>query len=395
MGYYTSEDLREYSIAQVLQAKNPFRSAIIAQYAEHLENVDFIFADDALGEDLITPVLNMFGISDKNMCSVFCSNKLRIMNAETVRGTKRGFTISYDIGMETQIVSYIARYLEGKLDENLVPVISPLQIKRHLPTEINIDAYVLENCGIDEAFNSIKIKNIWSAFYFYNLPIMDKTSAAIKADDAVKQIEAFIKQAKMTGRYIERYYFCYCFLLKIVFLNFSNLSIREKLMELIKFENDTICTSDAMFLNIAEAFWNYGTKIRFFGKVQKGKKDILTILKNMSWDLFHWSHTSLNFNFSYNYQSDISIPLIYSIDARFLELTKYARIEGVAIDNKSKVSYPYFNTSVLNKLSHEEQLMYLGSDALHRRNENRKNVNTIKICKELEKALLNTRLFPI
>ena len=83
------------------------------------------------------------------------------------------------------------------------------------------------------------------------------------------------------------------------------------------------------------------------------------------------------------------------MDARFLELTQYAKMDCVAIDNHSKISYPHYNADCLNKyLSYEEQLKYLGSNQLHKRNQNRENVDRIKICADLEKAILDTGLFP-
>ena len=114
----------------------------------------------------------------------------------------------------------------------------------------------------------------------------------------------------------------------------------------------------------------------------------------MAWDLFHWIHTSLNFNHSPNFSSDISIPLIYSIDKRFLELTQYAKMDCVAIDNQRRISYPFYKTDILNEyLSYDEQLECFGANALHQRNQNRKNVDTIKLCAKLEKELLETGLF--
>ncbi len=391
---YTNEDWRDLAIGEVLRAPVFKRQEIIRSHRELLKDVDFIYVDEQHGQDLIESVLDMFGIGNERMCSVFYSNKLQIMNLDILNGKKSGCYISYDIGMETQIVSYITRFISGTLDKELNQVVAPLQIKRTLPSEINVDAYALENCGIDKEFSSIESQSIWSVFYFYNLPMMEASMSASCADVSLREIRNFIKYSKMTDKYVERYYLCYSFLLKIVILHFDNNSIRDKLIELIKFENEDVCTLDMMFINIAEAFWKQGTKLRFFGKVQKGRKNIVDVLKNMAWDLFHWVHTSLNFNHSLNYDSDISIPLIYSIDKRFLELTEYAKMDGVAVDNRSKIAHPHYKQDLLDDyFSYEEQVHYLGADSLHKRNQNRRNVDTTELCRKLEQQLLATGLF--
>lgn len=396
MDQYTEEDKRDWAIQQVAGAPVSKKPEAIRTYAQFLKDVDFIFVDDNEGEDMISPVLDMFGIKNGNMCSVFSSNNLKVLNLDLLNLRKNKLYISYDVGMETQIVSYISRFIDGTLNKNLISVVEPLQIKRTLPVEINMDAYVFENCGIDKKVDDIEWENVWHAFYFYNLTMMDEVAAKKHAKFSTKEVEAFIEKEIMADKYIEQYRLCYCFLLKIVLLYFDNRPIKNKLLELINFENDDICTTDMMFINIAEAFWKQGTKISFFSKVQKGKKDILKVLKNMAWDLFHWVHASLNFNHSPNFDSDISIPLIYSIDRRFLELTQYTKIDCIAIDNQRKKSFPHHNEDVKNNyLSFIERLECFGVDALHKRNQNRKNVDTLELSQNLEKELLETNLFPL
>ena len=73
---YTDEDWRDLAIGEVLRAPVFKRQEIISSHRELLKDVDFIYVDEQHGQDLIESVLDMFGIGNERMCSVFYSNKL-------------------------------------------------------------------------------------------------------------------------------------------------------------------------------------------------------------------------------------------------------------------------------------------------------------------------------
>lgn len=65
------------------------------------------------------------------------------------------------------------------------------------------------------------------------------------------------------------------------------------------------------------------------------------------------------------------------------------KLQGVAIDNIKNIVVPHYTESVWKKiLTIKEQYNYLGYDKLRKRNAKRKEVDTIALCKELEKELL-------
>ena len=391
---YTNAEIREMAIDKVCSVNNEDCLEVFNQYFSYLNNVDFIYVDLQRGSDIISSVINMFDIKKGEVSSVFYSNKLMILNTDLFSKKAEGVFLNYDIGLDTQIVSYIERYINGCLDDVNIPVVLPLRINRTIASEINIDAYVSENCIISKEFDFKNRISIWSVFYFLNTPMMSEEEAKIKADDSTNQIIQFVKYARMANVYKERYDYIYCMLLKIVLLNFEKFKIREKLIELLRFQNEVTCTSDMGFVNIGLAYWEQGTKLRFFGKVQKGKKNILNILRNMAWDIFHWMQTALNFKADPQKSACINIPMFYSVDSRFLELSKIIKLKAVAVDKTTNVTYPKFELNRLDKfLSFEEQKVHLGAEALRKRNENRGYVDTEKIYKELEIELINKEIF--
>ena len=104
----------------------------------------------------------------------------------------------------------------------------------------------------------------------------------------------------------------------------------------------------------------------------------------MAWDIFHWTQTALNFRVDPQTSAYIKIPMFYSVDSRFLELSKIIKLKAVAFDKNTNVIYPYFEHNRLGEyMSFEEQEVYLGAETLRKRNENRGYVDTEKIYKEL------------
>ena len=90
---YTDEDWRDLATGEVLRAPVFKRQEIIRSHWELLKDVDFIYVDEQHGQDLIEPVLDMFGIGNEKMCSVFYSNKLQIMNLDILNAKKAGVTL--------------------------------------------------------------------------------------------------------------------------------------------------------------------------------------------------------------------------------------------------------------------------------------------------------------
>ena len=152
--------------------------------------------------------------------------------------------------------------------------------------------------------------------------------------------------------------------------------------------NETTCTLDPAFANLAYAYWGKGEKIRFFGTIQRNRKDILKQIKNMAWDIYHLFNTSL----SYQKENDLSrlyYPVFYTNDNRLADIGEDLKLQGVAIDNVKNQVFPHYTESVWKKiLTIREQYNYLGYDKLRKRNAKRKEVDTIALCKELERELL-------
>ncbi len=385
----TEEDLREAAMGTVMRQPNEKKAECILYFKKYLEDVDFICVNENIGHDIIAPIKNQFKICKGEMSSMFFADKIRVLNLDFVLGVKNKFTYEYDIFLDAQIVSYMDRYAKGTLERSLHGIVKPLLIKREIMSYLNFMPYIMENCLVKGNFNDLELENLYNTLYLLNLPLTSKDRAR---KEALKQCEE-IEEKFFTydlHKQKERYDYVYCMLLKIVILHFKKATHKEKLEELIDFENHVTYTCDIAFINIAYEFWEQGTSLSFFGRVQKGRQDLLKILKNMAWDIYHLFQACLEFSYFQKEKADVMMPLFYTVDKRLIELSKIAKIEGAIVDKKRRLSFPVYKMDIINKyFCYSEQKKYFGIEELHNRNQHRSRcVDTKMIGLELEQELM-------
>lgn len=384
------------AITEVGQAQPRLREALFMKNIKHLDNVNFICVDEDLGHDVVSEMLSMFTIECGEICSALSSKKLRIINKEFLTTGKYTFKYTYDIGLDTQIVSYIQRYMSGGLEENNFKYIKPLRVRREIESTVHIEPYIFENYIKNKKFTEIEKESVYNTFLFLDLPLIPMISYEQAVENSQRRVEALQLFESSEGiKELEwLYLYNYCLLLETVWLKFCKNNLKEKMIEMLKFQNEKTCTTDPMFINIAYEYWKKGANVPFFNKIQKGQKNILEKLKNMAWDLFHWRRLFNSFTLLMTPEADISIPLIYSGDRRFLDLVHLIKLNCMAVDKNEKQVFPFYEKDALDDvLNKEEQFRFLNEDTMKYRNENKKNVNIIKIIEKLEKEILKLGVF--
>lgn len=380
--YYFNENKRDIASSKVLDSHNKVKGEIIKENAQDLVGMDYIYVDQEGGWDYITYFTKKIKVVKGRINTLFWDNWV----TEKLYAPKERIFL---LALDTNIVSYIKRYMDGKLEKQFYPIIKTLKRCKGKNIEINIDSYILENCILDLEINEVQSENIMQAYYFIYGINYTRKIAKQKAADTVEKLKNDFKQIPHDlAKKQERYSYAYCVLLKIIILKFQKGALKEKTLNLINFMNEVTCTLDPAFANLAYAYWEKGEKIRFFGTIQRNRKDILKQIRNMAWDIYHLFNTSL----SYQKENDLSrlyYPVFYTNDNRLADIGEDLKLQGVAIDNIKNLVVPHYTESVWKKiLTIREQYNYLGYDKLRKRNAKRKEVDTIALCKELEKELL-------
>lgn len=388
--YYRSRDLL---INKIATSSNKEKKQLLTENSLFLENIDFICVDEKDGHDNFSEFLNTFSVNKEKIIIPFYSNKIKVYNLQYVIGKKTTFRYMYDICLDTQVVSYIDRYIKGNLSKDLQEQIEWLHVARKYHSVVNMDAYILENQIKNGEISDIMKENIYSFFLFLNEPIMRRKKAERSSRKRLKLILKFQGKAKYPLAVYElRYTIIYCILMKIVLLKFEKTSIKNKMKKIIKFLNEEVYCLVPMFFPIALRYWK--NKLNFFDKIVPNQKRILEILKNMSWDLFHWQNAMLTFNPNIYEISDVYVPIFFTMDKKLKEVIQAIKINCVVIDKQRNLIFPYYDLSEFDSLfSKKEMQELLGINQYKIREENRGKADRKALEKRLENEIIDLGIF--
>ena len=162
--------------------------------------------------------------------------------------------------------------------------------------------------------------------------------------------------------------------------------------KLIKFLNEEVYCLVPMFFPIALRYWK--NKLNFFDKIVPNQKRILEILKNMSWDLFHWQNAMLTFNPNIYEISDVYVPIFFTMDKKFKKVIQAIKINCVVIDKQRNLIFPYYDLSEFDSLfSKKEMQELLGINQYKIREENRGKADRKALEKRLENEIIDLGIF--
>lgn len=127
-------------------------------------------------------------------------------------------------------------------------------------------------------------------------------------------------------------------------------------------------------------FFNYGTNIKFFGKIQKGRKDIIKNLKNMAWDIFHLQNTFNNL-FIIPKNADFIIPFFISYDQRLKDIAPIYKLKSAAFIKNGFNKHLNFLTDLIDPTIKYE---YFTAQAYLKRQEKLKDATEVSIIAKLQ-----------
>ena len=94
----------------------------------------------------------------------------------------------------------------------------------------------------------------------------------------------------------------------IIQIEHPNYSVDNKMKLLCTFMNNEVCRILYPELILAKQYFEKGQGYSFFGKIQKGRNDLLKTIHNMTWDLLHLRTLEIDFTVNPISISDINIP---------------------------------------------------------------------------------------
>lgn len=235
---------------------------------------------------------------------LFAGNSVFVFDHETILGMLEHyascFGMDIELSMDTNVVSYLMQYQEGKK----VPEDFTLCIDYLIEEHLNYDPmhYFYENVRF---FGKPKQQiTLFSEMLSYNiLRTLDKKlwkerrvlqstltkEALIRKTDYEFQVLQEIQTHEEERNYLEIIYrSVYLTLLKMVEIQLLHpkWKLEHKMQAFLSFFLEKTGTIPKREFVLAYHYFQKTTAMLFFRKIQKGK-DNLPLLKNMAWDLFH------------------------------------------------------------------------------------------------------------
>lgn len=246
-----------------------------------------------------------------------------------------------NVSFDTQTVSYIERYYRNgtapyKGFESVVELLNGDNFGiDHIP-------YVLENMLFDTSCTS----SVEQTLYAYEMLCSENAG-----DERVcrKRAHAIVSMYKKQDyafffRVKEIYKTVYLSLLKMtqIQLEYSDLSVNDKLIMFIEYMATKICKIMQPEINLAKLYFSKGISCGFFGKIQVGNKRVLEQLKNMTWDLLHLRFMDYSCTIFNSKKADALIPYFFTYDKRLQDIKTCYNLKALAINPKKHFTFSGF-----------------------------------------------------
>lgn len=292
--------------------------------------------------------------------NIFASEKLVVLDQDILQGMKRGsvtYSIDYSISLDSMAVSYLRPYL-NKREKSLPKDFK--EIFYFLAREdVNIDPmpFMIENTkniikdkmSIDSIFEILKCYEILKTIDVHALNKEDIVCSTISdgqiRNNALLNLEIMFETVKNKEvyKYINNNYLLkYCVLLKIVLIQLTKPSETsdKKLLELLDFCDLVINRMLLREIVIASKYFKIGQNLAFFGKIQKGRQDLLDKVKNMAWDLYHIAEMERTIAIGFGSEANYFMASFLTFDKGLIELLQLYKIDAMGFSQNSMEIVP-------------------------------------------------------
>ncbi|RJP62545.1 MAG: hypothetical protein C4543_01815 [Ignavibacteriales bacterium] len=382
-------------LQSIIDADHDDKFVLYHNYFDVIKDYAITFVDDKVGKNNYKYMLDILQIDSQYIFSPFHSHKLYTLNEEFVSSLSP-MLYFFDISLDTNIVSYIDRFQRGTyLDGKPLEMVKSLGKHRQIASTINLSPYLNENCLFEGQINSQYKATIYNFFYYLNKfhhrwGFIAKRKSKKSTEMIIKNQELLLN-SPLADIFKQQFKIIYSSVLMIALLNLSNLNKKDKIIKLIDFMANDIKAMDICLLEIAAVYFVKKHNLTFFGKLQKGMKDIVDIIRNLSWDIFHLRYQEFLLSVKPVKGIDVNLVLFCTLDKRLTEIQEIIKLKAIAYNTKTGNYYPFYqNESVLKMLSKEEVHKYFQPEKHFDRISTKLNINYDNVISNLEKTVITS-----
>ena len=311
-----------------------------------IPNVSFVKRNESeYGIDLYEPFSKIPDI-EKQLYTPFYGGRVSIVNhriASQWLASKDAMTYTERcVSFDTQTVSYLHRYYHGKSNSFPSTINSVIQMMKIGNIGVDNIPYATENLLFSLDKRDVVLDTLFS---FEKLFYVGKKSDRFCKKQAYKQLCLYDKQNRHKGTEVrDLWRKVYAVLLEIARIQLSHPShsTEKKMKQLCTFMDESLGLIMYPELILAKRYFDHGQNFPFFGRIQKGRSDLIESLQNMAWDLFHLRMLELACVFPTSSRADFFIPYMFTYDKRLLQVKDCYALEALAVNTKGFERFPFY-----------------------------------------------------
>lgn len=379
-----------------------------------LKDYKFVFAADKGGAPGFA--VNRTFSAGASVRSLFKTERILVLDADTVHEMEAGgstYPIDYSISLDTMALSYLEPHIAGTSTSRI-----PADFKEVFEFIARDDVYVdpipylSENrSNLGDPTAADKIFGKLKAYEVLRTLDTDWLKARGEARSTLTEHELSTRaQQHMSRMYMDlgndaamkglafRHRFMYACLLKMVSIQLKSpgASLGKKLAEFLEFNHSKLATMSGRETAIARAYFDRGQQLTFFGKVQKGRDDLLAQLSNMAWDMWHVRQLEEAMTFRLSKEARYFFPALLTFDKRLIEVIDLYPLKSCAFKAGDSEPLPFYDGNwfdlVATKQGDGKAVMeqYFSDEARASRDVRRDDAKTqlVDVVGQLENELL-------
>ncbi|AIO19429.1 hypothetical protein KQ51_01553 [Candidatus Izimaplasma bacterium HR1] len=350
-------DYRRFLFSEMGRAKN--LDAVIDIFIKNIglfNNVDIVYVNKGESNDLAVPMNLDFSFSKGVLQSNFESDALFLLNADSVSlahvQKDYRFGTLYDISLDTQIISYIDRHSRGISDSKEInQVVNEITKKRKFASAMNPSPYLLENGLKDGTVSKDSFRSTFNFFkVLYTSHSKFRITATISAYLQTRLLAFSYKKMLKNHRldiFHDRFKIVYVVLMKMYTISIKNKSYEKKVIELLEYCNNELHRMPIAELILSFEFFKKGTKLLFFSKFQKNHKNMLNVIRNSSWDIFHLRVLDIYMTNVRHKKARLTLPFFFSVDKRLNDIAKLIKFKMAVVDYNTNQTHAFFSNNIV------------------------------------------------
>lgn len=324
-----------------------------------LENCTIVFGSDTGS----TPgyAVNRSFCAGTVVRTLFRSEKVFVLDREVVLDMQRGsatFALDYSISLDTSALSYLEPYLKNRserLPKDFADVFAFIA-----RDDVNVDPmpYLYENMEnlycqrkLDRIFEKLKAYEVLRTLDTGRLArhgeVCSRLSPAALDERTQRNLSRHLHESSdpaIMAALRLRHRFSYAMLLKMACIELAapREELGRKLLRFLQFCDLDLATIGIRELVIAHSYFSRGQELRFFGRIQKGRNDLLENLRSMAWDILHVRHLEQALTFNLLEGARFFFSALLVTDKRLIEVIDLYPLRCCAYKKGGHTALPFF-----------------------------------------------------